>query len=214
MANKLNVQVVVGLVDRLSAPLKGLQAKLRRAGADLSMMGQGTAMSPAGRAIAPRRPDRCRRFRRQAVLRPHRDRHRRRRPRQDWRRRRPCQIASPGPRPSHARTPASCSPPWTIRRRAWTMPWRPCRPSAIRRPRRPVLTDMPPEQAAGLIQNLYRSRRHSCSARSTSSPPPATRGPSSEGHGPEFPSRTAATAKLGLTGEKAVATLDRPSRWP
>jgi len=47
---KLNVEVVVGLVNRLSKPLQALSRDLRRAGAQLSMAGMGAAAS--GRAIA------------------------------------------------------------------------------------------------------------------------------------------------------------------
>lgn len=54
MANKLNVQVIVGLVDRLSRPLKGLSQNLRRTGMAMTTIGTGmaAAFAPAIKAFA------------------------------------------------------------------------------------------------------------------------------------------------------------------
>jgi TP901 family phage tail tape measure protein len=50
MANKLNVQVIVGLVDRLSGPLKGLQGRVKALGQ--KMQQTGLAMTGVGAGIA------------------------------------------------------------------------------------------------------------------------------------------------------------------
>lgn len=52
MASKLNVQVIVGLVDRLSGPLKGLQGKVKAAGREMQKTGMAMAGVGAGIAAA------------------------------------------------------------------------------------------------------------------------------------------------------------------